>query len=169
MNEDLHPLYDIESDWNLIGGQEGMHVFAHKDYKDLLRVIDYKEQKILFTDRLRIQPDRIIDINKALPFKRKAELQLLLVRVMDAEKPVTMPYVPEKLKVYIEDLDSYVGVLYFMDSDEKKTVKPIKRYWKKDDNNRFIYKEVSQDEYLDFKFKEEIINVNNGSDKADNS
>ena len=91
----------------------------------------------------------------------------LIIRVIDAEKPIKMPYVPEELKVYIEDLGEYVGVLYYMDSDEKKSVIPIKRYWKHDTG--LIFKEVSQDEYVKVRMKEEIINANNGSDKADNS
>lgn len=169
MNEDLKPLYDIESNWELIGGQKGIQVFEHKEYHHLLRLINYKEQTITFTDRLRLSPERIIDINKSLDFKRKAKLQLLAYRVLDAEKPVTMPYIPEKLKVYVEDLDSYVGILYFMDSDEKKTVKPIKRYFFEDVENRMMFTEVSQDEYINFKMKEEITNADNGSNKAGNS
>ena len=41
MNEDLRPLYDIESSWEIIEGQAGIQVFAHKEYKDLLRIIDF--------------------------------------------------------------------------------------------------------------------------------
>lgn len=169
MNEDLHPLYDIESNWIYSRGEDNIQVFEHKEYKQLLRVINFKDESIIFTDRMRVTPARVIDINKGklLTLKRKAELMTLIIRVIDAEKPIKMPYVPEELKVYIEDLGEYVGVLYYMDSDEKKTVIPIKRYWKHDTG--LIFKEVSQDEYVKVRMKEEFTNVNNGSDKADNS
>ncbi len=155
MNEDNHPLYDIESNWQYKEGYESIQVFEHKEYKDLLRVIDFGKQTIHFTDRKRIIPEKIIDINKALPHVRKIRLMTLLLRVIDAEKPIKMPYIPEKLKVYIEDLGKCVGILYYMDSDKEKSIIPIKRYFKSDEGN-LLFTEVSFDMYNTFKEKQEV-------------
>ena len=70
---------------------------------------------------------------------------------MDAEKPITMPYVPEKIKVYIEDLGDILGVLYYMDSDPDKTLVPIKRYFKMEKFQK--PEEISFDEYNALKEK----------------
>lgn len=133
MNEDLKPCLDIESEWELapeFGSRPGVQIYQHKMHKDLFRVIDYGNKAFFFTDRHRIQLNGVIDINKKIEPIRKANLARFLIRILDAEKPITMPYVPEKIKVYIEDLGDILGVLYYMDSDPEKTIVPIKRYFK---------------------------------------
>lgn len=152
MNEDKHPLYDIESNWQYKEGSKGIQVFEHKEYKDLLRVIDFEKQTIHFTDRKRIVPEKILDINKNLPLLRKIRLMMLLLRVIDAEKPIKMPYIPEQLKVYVEDSGEYVAILYYMDSDEEKSLIPIKRYFKLDG---YTPMEINFDMYNAFKEEQE--------------
>ena len=132
LNEDLKPCLDIESEWEIspiYATRPGIQVFNHKMYKDLLRIVDFKNQEIHFTDRHRVQLNGVIDINKKIENIRKAMLTSFLIRIIDAEKPITMPYTPEKIKVYIEDLGDILGVLYYMDSDPEKTLVPIKRYF----------------------------------------
>ncbi len=139
LNEDLKPCLDIESEWEHWPRfaddespitRENVHVFSHKRYDALLRVIDFNTHTIHFTDRKRITVQNVIDINKKIEPIRKIMLTSFLIRIIDAEKPITMPYVPEKIKVYIEDLGDILGVLYYMDSDPEKTLVPIKRYFK---------------------------------------
>lgn len=133
LNEDLKPCLDIESEWEIssvYATRPGVQVFSHKIHKDLLRIVDFKNQEIHFTDRHRVQLSGVIDINKKIEQIRKANLAAFLNRILDAEKPIAMPYIPEKIKVYIEDLGDILGVLYYMDSDPEKTLVPIKRYFK---------------------------------------
>lgn len=156
MNEDLKPCLDIESEWEIspeYGTRPGFQIFQHKMHKDLLRVINYKEQTVHFTDRHRVKLSSVIDINKKIEPIRKANLATFLNRVIDAEKPITMPYVPEKIKVYIEDLGDILGVLYYMDSDPDKTLIPIKRYFKMEHFQK--PEEISFDEYNTLKEKME--------------
>ena len=171
MNEDMHPLYDIESYWQLTSGGPKFQVFEHKEYRDLIRCIDFEHKIIFFSDRKRIEPGKIIDINRNLPEIRKIRIMPLISRVMDAEKIIEMPYLPEKLKVYIEDMDEFIGILYYMDSDEKKTIKPIKRFFKAREGSNFLnYDECSFDEYNHYKFmKGDWKNADTGSDKTTNS
>lgn len=156
MNEDLKPCLDIESEWEIspeYGNRPGIQIFNHKMHKDLLRIVDFKNQEIHFTDRHRVQLSGVIDINKKIEQIRKANLARFLIRIIDAEKPITMPYTPEKIKVYIEDLGDILGVLYYMDSDPEKTLVPIKRYFKM----KYFQtpEEISFDEYNTLKEKME--------------
>lgn len=156
MNEDLKPCLDIESEWEVsseYGTRPGIQIFQHKMHKDLLRIVDFKNQAFFFTDRHRVGLNSIIDINKKIEPIRKANLAAFLNRVIDAEKPITMPYVPEKIKVYIEDLGDILGVLYYMDSDPDKTLVPIKRYFKMEHFKK--PEEISFDEYNTLKEKME--------------
>lgn len=156
MNEDLKPCLDIESEWEVsseYGTRPGIQIFQHKIHKDLLRVIDYKEQTVHFTDRHRVKLSGVIDINKKIEPIRKLSIVSFLIRIIDAEKPITMPYVPEKIKVYIEDLGDILGVLYYMDSDPEKTLVPIKRYFKMEHFQK--PEEISFDEYNTLKEKME--------------
>lgn len=164
MNEDLKPCLDLESLWELSPDYPRsirMQVFKHKDYKNLLRIIDFKEQVIIFRDTKRVKLQGVIDINKKLHNLRRANLAFFLNRIMDAEKPITMPYVPENIKVYIEDIDKegeeILGVLYYMDSDPEKTIVPIKRYFVKG-NYTFKYEEIPFDKYQEMKerFEENV-------------
>lgn len=156
MNEDLKPCLDIESEWEIsseYGTRPGIQVFQHKMHKDLLRVIDYRNQAFFFTDKHRVKLSGVIDINKKIEPIRKANLATFLNSVMAAEKPISMPYTPEKIKVYIEDLGDILGVLYYMDSDPEKTLVPIKRYFKMEKFQK--PEEISFDEYQTFKEKME--------------
>lgn len=159
MNEDLKPCLDIESEWELapeFGSRPGVQIYQHKMHKDLLRVIDYGNKTFFFTDRHRVPLNGVIDINKKIELIRKANLARFLTRILDAEKPITMPYVPEKIKVYIEDLGDILGVLYYMDSDPEKTLVPIKRYFKMEHFQK--PEEISFDEYNTLKEKMESEN-----------
>lgn len=157
MNEDLKPCLDIESEWEVsseyMPKKYGLMVYQHKMHRDLIRVIDYKEQTVHFTDRHRVKLNGVIDINKKIEPIRKLNLATFLNRVIDAEKPITMPYTPEKIKVYIEDLGDILGVLYYMDSDPEKTLVPIKRYFKMEHFKK--PEEISFDEYNTLKEKME--------------
>lgn len=165
MNEDLHPCYDIESDWKLIPSEcrPGIQVFSHKDYNPLFRVVNFSKQSVVFTDEERLLPADIIDINKDIGMERKMELNSFLLRILLMEKPISMPYIHERLKAYIEDLGDYLGVLYFMDSDEEKTLVPIKRYFKLTKDPVVLnFQEISHPEYQEKReryFEEEDSNV----------
>lgn len=157
MNEDLKPCLDIESLWELSPDYPRtvrMQIFKHKDYKNLLRIVDFKEQVIIFRDTHRVKIQGVIDINKKLHNLRRANLANFLNRIMDAEKPISMPYVPENIKVYIEDIEKgheeILGVLYYMDSDPEKTIVPIKRYFERNDRS-FKYEEIPFDKYQEMK------------------
>ena len=155
MNEDLKPLYDIESCWEIVRSVDHIDVFEHKDYRDLVRVIDFNNQTIHFVDRKRIHPVGIIDINKKLPALRKVRIMTLISRVINAEKPISLPYSPEKLKVYIEDKGKYLGILYYMDYEPEKHLVQVKRYFKVTDSDKkgLLFEEVPFDEY--YKYEEE--------------
>ena len=165
MSEDDKPLYDIESYWELIYTGKDIFVHKHKQYDQLHRVLYFDKQEVRFVDKQRVPTKNIIDINKAIPEIRKSELIPLILGTIDAAKPISMPYAPEKLKVYIEDLTEYVGILYYMDSDEDKSIVPIKRFFKFD--SRSLYQEVPFDEYQ--KYKEEHEDVNTNTEQAANS
>jgi hypothetical protein len=156
-------LEDFEAKWKCIGGADGRNVYEHTDYEHLLRVIDIPGKTVHFTDRLRVIPKNIIDINRALPDLRKIRITPHILRVIDAEKPITMPYTPEKLKVYVEDLTKYLGILYFM--DENKDLTRITRFFKASDGLNYV--EVSFDEYS--KYKEEMENVDSNTEQAKNN
>ncbi len=149
MNEDLKPLYDIESNWEIVNGTDHIQVFEHKEYRDLVRVIDFRNQTIHFVDRKRIVPGNVIDIDRALPELRKVRLMTQISRVIDAEKPIKMPYIPEKLKVYIDDLGEYLGILYYMDYKPDKHLVQVKRYFKVTyvDKMGLLFKEVPFEEF----------------------
>ena len=154
MNEDLRPLYDIKSNWRLIEEQRGVQVYSHTEYSVLLRVIDFNNKMIHFTDRKRIEPGKVLDINKPLTIMDRGRLIIPIIKVMDAEKPIVMPYVPEKLKVYIEDFLDIFAILYYMDSDEEKSIIPVKRYFKRKNSS---YEEISFEEYNKMKEEKESV------------
>ena len=169
MNEDLKPLYDIESNWEIVDGTtDRIHIYEHKEYRDLVRVIDFRNQTIHFVDRKRIVPGNVIDIDQKLPELRKVRLMTQISRVMDAEKPVKMPYIPEKLKVYIEDFGEYLGILYYMDNNPEKHLVQVKRYFKVTDSNKqgLLFKEVPFDEF--YKYGEEH-HVDKNAEQTENN
>lgn len=165
MSEDDKPLYDIESYWEQTSGMVGVPVlfYEHSEYRDLKRIVDLRNQKVFFTDRKRVPTSNIIDINKAIPEIRKARIVTQAIRVLDAEKPISMPYVPEKIKVYVEDLGEYLGILYYMDTDDEKSLVPIKRFFRSESKTTFI--EVPFDEY--HKYKEEHENVDSDAGQTE--
>ena len=168
MNEDLKPLYDIESNWEIVDGTDRIHIYEHKEYRDLVRVVDFKNETIHFVDRKRIVPGNVIDIDQKLPELRKARLMTQISRVMDAEKPIKMPYLPEKLKVYIEDLGEYFGILYYMDYKPDKHLVQVKRYFKVTDADKMglLFKEVPFDEF--YKYGEER-HVDKNTEQTENN
>ena len=168
MNEDLKPLYDIESNWDIVDGTDRIHIYEHKEYRDLVRVVDFKNETIHFVDRRRIVPGNVIDIDQKLPELRKVRLMTQISRVMDAEKPIKLPYIPEKLKVYIEDKGEYLGILYYMDFYPEKHIVEVKRYFKvtDSDNKGLSFKEVPFDEYYKYQEddNEQTTNESSGTD-----
>ena len=131
MNEDLKPLYDIESLWEVRFNVPGRLVkYEHKEYPTLTRFVDFENHKYLFSDFSRVEPENIIDINKNIGMTRKVELQDIALRLVNMAKPITMPYLPEKMKVYVEDLGLYVGFLYFRSDREPENMIPVKKFFK---------------------------------------
>lgn len=131
MNEDLKPCYDIASDWELLDlGYPNKQISQHKQCKDLYRILDFKEKTITFSDATRVKPEGIIDINRNIGLERKMTLCPLVIKVMAAEKPISMPYIHEEYKVYIEDIGEAFGILYYKDNDEDESIVPIKRFFK---------------------------------------
>ena len=154
MNEDLKPLYDIQSLWGFPPTviKDGMiHIYKHKLYPKLYRVIDFEREVVYFNDIGRVDATTIIDINKDIGVFRKNFLVPFTLQMLNELKPIKMPYVPEKIKVYVEDLGGYVGLLYFKDTDEDESLVPIKRYFEV--KNGGFY-EVDFESYN--KYKEEM-------------
>ena len=162
MNEDNKPLYDIPGLWETsLWIPNGVQIDHHKEYDDLKRYIDFKQQRVMFSDDNRVTPELILDINKGtkIPDDRKKLLSELGLKLINLLKPIEMPYKPEQIKVYVEDLGPFVGFLYFMersDSEDKDLV-PIKKYFEVVNDPVVHIREVPFEEYQ--KFKEENINV----------
>lgn len=158
-NKEEEMLLDIESEWERVGTTGHSIVYKHKRCEHFYRVIDIAEMAVIFVDTNRITNDRIIDIDKKLPEERKTELrENLLASLMAAEKPIEMPYTPEHLKVYIEDLGDVTGVLYYMDCDDDKSLVAIKRFFREDIcGDRKLYAEISFDDYQKIKEEKEDV------------
>lgn len=161
MNEDLKPCYDIESNWELVpeGCGELKQVYRHKDYHDLFRVIDFKKRTIEFRDTMRVTPANVIDIYKNIGLKAKAEIIGLVLRVIHEEKPILMPYAHEELKVFTEYHANTLGILYYKDSDDDKSIVPIRRYFKKIKDNSLTFEEISWSEFVKISTDKEAENV----------
>ena len=131
MNEDLKPCYDIESLWEVAGdiSKPDFQVYRHKDCPHLYRLIDFKNKKVEFHDVLYVKPEGVIDINRKLSLKEKAEIMGLILGIMHEIKSITLPYVPETHKVYIQHEKNAFGILYFKDNDEEESMVPIKRFF----------------------------------------
>lgn len=164
MNEDLKPCIDIESEWELIDsrGLDPDHprfkFYQNKNYESLYRIIDFEKQEVTFTDAKRINVGiGILDINHALSLERKRKLLPILLKVLNEKKPITLPYVHEELKVYIEDLDEAVGFLYFMDNDEDKSLVPVKRFFKVNQlPSSTEFEEISYYNYNEIREKKDV-------------
>ena len=133
VNEDLKPIYDIEADWRpLTSGKEKRIIFENSNYPSLCRIIDMEKELIGFTDVERI--DKVVDINKVLvkednPEENWKKYGPIINRMLDNVRPITMPYVPEKLHAYIEcfpgfneDTDDTLGILYFWNKPTKEVL-----------------------------------------------
>lgn len=155
MTEDNRPLYDIEGLWEMDMNIPGMVIKSHhKEYPHLYRLIDFEAQLYAFTDAKRVTAENIIDINKDIGIARKNLLSFKAMALISFIKPIVMPYKPEIIKVYVEDLGSYVGFLYFRSNLEPDTMVPIKRYFKVIQDPVFNLVEVSPDEFREFKERE---------------
>lgn len=155
MNEDLHPCYDIASDWEIVPfDTPGKQICRHKDCKSLYRIIDFKEQTIKFNDTERVRPAAVIDIYKNVPLKEKAEMMGLILNVMLEEKPISLPYIHEDLKVYIEKHDNCVGLLYYKDSDAEESIVPIKRFFAIGRIPKLSFTEITWSEFYALSGKE---------------
>ena len=131
MNEDLKPCYDIASDWELCPLQTpGIQICQHKDYRELVRIIDFKKQTVTFKDVNRVIPSKVIDIYRKVEPADKLPLMPIVLRVITEEKPISMPYIHEELSVFIQYDGENLGILYYKDSDEERSIIPIKRFFK---------------------------------------
>lgn len=148
ISEDDEPLYDIESDWKFFEplSRNSMLVFRHKDNEEVYRLIDAANQKIHFADAERVTTERIIDINKPLPDIVKAGFLDIVDGIINYLRPISMPYIPEKITVYVETIDNYLGVLYY--KVPPKAVIAIKKFFKKVNGK---YEEISFMEYQEYK------------------
>lgn len=133
MNEDLKPILDIEADW-VPRKKSGESTFIYENTKQpgLFRIIDMSASSIIFSDINRVE--KITDINKVLckedkPEENAKNYKSLINRILDEVHPITMPYVPEHMNAYIEAFpgfneteDDTVGILYFWNKPDKKTL-----------------------------------------------
>ena len=157
MNEDLKPCYDLYSLWEMDDySTKSLQSFHHKVYPNVSRVIDFNLKKVFFVDKERIAEDRIIDINRPLLDYEKKALWIKCQQVMNAEREIEMPYLPEKLTMYVELKGAgpiwYLGILYYKDDTPEKNIIPVKRYFKTDDLllfNSGLWQEISHDEYME--------------------
>lgn len=158
MSEDLKPCYDIDSLWEADIIHYGREIvsFTHKDYPNVIRVIDYPNKRYFFIDKERISEDRIIDINRPLKDDEKRPMWIICQSIMNAEREITLPYIPEKLTMFIElkkvGETWYLGILYYKDDSPEKNVIAVKRYFKTSDVILFaqgLWQEISQNEFID--------------------
>lgn len=160
MNEDLRPCYDIASDWELAEFQSpGKQISRHKDCQSLYRIVDFKEQSIKFNDTERVRPAAVIDIYKKVSLKEKAEMMGLILNVMCEEKPISLPYIHEDLKVYIEKHNTCVGLLYYKDCDAEESIVPIKRFFAIGHIPHLSFTEITWSEFYALSGKEDEENV----------
>ncbi len=172
MTEDDKLVYDIESYWemNLNLTQFRQQAFEHKEYKSLYRIIDFNDQTIRFNDIARIQ--KVIDIHSKLDENVIKEFMPKFISIINAERPITMPYKPEKLTLFVCMFDDILGVLYYkVDTEEEKNVYPIKRYYKIDRDPLLTFIEMTGEEYLKkynkrfIQTQKEKTNANNDSER----
>ncbi len=149
MTEDARPLYDIESYWEMDDTMTRARVqaYKHKEYPSCYRLVDFANQDISFNDISRVH--KVIDIHSKLDEREVRELMPKILSVINAERPITMPYKPEKLTVYICKFDGVLGILYYkVDTEEEKNVYPVRRYYKMDYDPVLTFIEMNGDEYI---------------------
>lgn len=148
MNEDLKPCYDIPSLWEETDiSKPDLVIHRHKDCQHLYRLADFKKHTIEFHDILYVKPEGVIDINRKLSLKERAEIMGLILGVMHEIRPISMPYVPVSYKVYIEYHNKALGILYFMDVDEDKSIVPIKRFFEIKRDPVLSFEEIGWDKF----------------------
>ena len=148
MNEDLKPCYDIPSLWEETHiSKKGLVIHRHKDCSHLYRIADFNKHTIEFHDVLYVKPEGVIDINRKLSLKEKAEIMGLILGIMHEMKPITLPYVPEEHKVYIQHEKRAFGILYYMDNDKEKSMVPIKRFFEIKRDPVLNFEEISWDRF----------------------
>lgn len=107
-------LEDKEEDWvREEGFQSSDLIFHHKYYPSLYRRINLKKGEVTFTDTARINMDDIIDVEKKLNTFEKARIMKNVVAAINTVRPISMPYTPETLKVFILYEDPYLGVMAY--------------------------------------------------------
>ena len=162
MNEDLKPCYDIESCWKKVLQSyylPGKVVRQHNDCHHLYRCIDFDKQAVFFKDFYYVKPEGIIDIYRPLTDSEKGLVKGLILDIMHKIRPISMPYVPVSYKVYIEYHEKALGILYFMDVDEDKSIVPIKRFFEIKRDPVLSFEEISWD-----RFREIAEEVEDGND-----
>ena len=148
MNEDLKPCYDIESCWERFAAPNPkVFITRHKECHHLFRIVDFAAQTIKFHDTLYVKPDRIIDIYRPLTDNEKELIKGLILSIMHEIRPISMPYVPVSYKVYVEYHEKALGILYFMDVDEDKSIVPIKRFFEIERDPVLSFEEISWDKF----------------------
>ncbi len=156
MNEDLKPCYDIESCWERCAVPDPKMLIArHKECHHLFRIVDFAAQTIKFNDTLYVKPEGIIDIYRPLTDSEKEEIIGLILGIMHKIRPISMPYVPVSYKVYIEYHKKALGVLYFMDVDEDKSIVPIKRFFEIKRDPVLNFTEISWDRFREIAEEDE--------------
>ena len=155
MNEDLRPCYDIASDWEFVDAPKGKQIFRHRNCQSLYRIMDFKAHTVKFTDTERVRPAAVIDIYKKVTLKEKSEMMALILAIMGEEKPISLPYIHEDLKVYIEKHESCVGLLYYKDSDAEESIVPIKRFFEIKREPHLNFEEITWSEFYALSGKEE--------------
>ena len=187
MNEDLKPVYDIDSDWlPCISGKDRRVIkFFNTRYQSLYRIIDFNNETVRFSDLGRIEA--IKDINKMLTNSNNEKENMdrflpICNLALDSIRPITMPYVPEKLICYIENFPGFdqnypdtVGVLYFRkktDDEEGDEMISCKRFFRIHPVGAAVtYEEINLKIYNDVKSKwiRRCEDADTGSGEKDNS
>lgn len=157
MNEDLKPCYDLEGDWEFVpeGYIPGRQVFRHKGDRNLFRIMDFRSHEVWFSDTMRVKPEDVIDIYRKVSLKEKAEFMPIILKVIDDIKPIKMPYLHEEIKVYIESHKKCIGLLYFKDTDEERSIVPVKRFFEIKRDPVRSFEEITWGEFHDIAESEE--------------
>lgn len=140
-NEPLMPIEDTDDVWNKVSEGEYQCRRMSSLFKDV-----HEDGSVSYSDTNRIVCVNIYNSNDQYHSG-------LVTRLINEMKPIKLPYVPEKLKVYCEeflsdkhvygDFDT-VGVFYMVDADDKSV--DINRFFKESDNE-FGWEEIKRDEY----------------------
>lgn len=159
----LAPIQDIEENWEVDPGYVANTsiVFKNKILPTLYRKIDISNQEILFTDTMRVRPERVIDINKKLSILEKGVIIPQIMAVINSIRPIEFPYTPEKLTVYVESEGRYLGILYFR--VPPRGIIPVRKFFYRDELNGWT-------EITYTKFRREIFeDVDSNTEQAENN